>query len=114
VRAIDCVFSVAAGGQSELQVTKDVTTDAPGAGTDMLSNNTNVGFDLNATANTVQNGTLKTTAGLRKLNAGDRLSIDFANAIQSTAGLKIGVASSRCNRAAVRLPAAGRPLTRTG
>ena len=91
VRAIDCVFSVAAGGQSELQVTKDVTTDAPGAGTDMLSNNTNVGFNLNATANTVQNGTLKTTAGLRKLNAGDRLSIDFAHAIQSTAGLKIAV-----------------------
>jgi hypothetical protein len=72
-------------------VTKDVTTDAPGVGTDLLTNNTNTGFDLNATANTVQNGTLKTTAGLRKLNAGDRLSIDFANAIQSTAGLKIGV-----------------------
>jgi hypothetical protein len=91
VRAVDCVFSAAAGGQSELQVVKDVTTDAPGAGTDMLSNNTNVGFNLNATANTVQNGTLKTTAGLRKLNAGDRLSIDFAHAIQSTAGLKIAV-----------------------
>lgn len=91
IRAIDCVFSVAAGGASVLQVTKDVTTDAPGAGTDLLSNNTNTGFDLNATANTVQNGTLKTTAGLRKLNAGDRLSIDFANAIQSTAGLKIGL-----------------------
>jgi hypothetical protein len=91
VRAVDCVFSVAAGGASALQVTKDVTTDAPGAGTDMLSNNTNTGFDLSLTANTVQNGALKTTAGLRKLNAGDRLSIDFANAIQSTAGLKIGV-----------------------
>jgi hypothetical protein len=88
VRAVDCVFSVAAGGASALQVTKDVTTDAPGAGTDMLSNNTNTGFDLNATANTVQNGTLKTTAGLRKLNSGDRLSIDFANTMQSTAGLE--------------------------
>jgi hypothetical protein len=91
VRAITEIHSVAAGGQSELQVTKDVTTDAPGAGTDMLSNGTNVGFNLNATANTVQTGTLKTTAGLRKLNAGDRLSIDFAHAIQSTAGLKISV-----------------------
>jgi len=91
VRAISQVHSVAAGGQSELQVTKDVTTDAPGAGTDMLSNGSNVGFNLNATANTVQTGTLKTTAGLRKLNAGDRLAIDFAHAIQSTAGLKISV-----------------------
>jgi len=91
VRAIDCVFSVAAGGTSVLQVTKDVTTDAPGAGTDMLSNTTNTGFDLAATANTVQTGVLKTTSGLRKLNTGDRLSIDFAQAIQSTAGLKIGV-----------------------
>jgi hypothetical protein len=91
VRAITEIHSVAAGGSSTLQVTKDVTTDAPGAGTDMLSDNTNTGFDLNATANTVQTGTLKTTAGLRKLNAGDRLSIDFANAIQSTTGLKIGL-----------------------
>lgn len=91
VEALTEVHSVAAGGASALQVTKDVTTDAPGAGTDMLSDNTNSGFDLAATANTVQTGTLKTTAGLRKLNAGDRLSIDFAQAIQSTAGLKIGV-----------------------
>lgn len=89
VESIDEIHSVAAGGASVIQVTKDVTTDAPGAGTDMLSNNTNTGFDLNATANTVQNGTLKTTAGLRKLNAGDRLSIDYAQAIQSTAGVKI-------------------------
>lgn len=91
IRDIKEVHSVAAGGASVLQVTKDVTTDAPGAGTDLLSDNTNGGFDLNATANTVQTGTLKTTAGLRKMNAGDRLSIDFAQAIQSTAGLKISV-----------------------
>lgn len=91
IEAANCVFSVAAGGASALMLTKDVTTDAPGAGTDLLTNNTNTGFDLNATANTVQNGTFATTAGLRKLNAGDRISIDFANAIQSTAGLKIGL-----------------------
>jgi hypothetical protein len=72
-------------------VSKDTGTDAPGAGTDLLTNNTAGGFDLNATANTVQVGALATTAGLRKLNAGDRLSIDFAQAIQSTAGLKIGL-----------------------
>jgi len=91
VEAISEVHAVAAGGASVVQVTKDTSTDAPGAGTDMLSNNTNTGFDLSATANTVQAGTLKTTAGLRKLNTGDRLSLDFANAIQSTAGLAITV-----------------------
>lgn len=89
IRAIDEVHSAAAGGASKLQVTKDTGTDAPGAGTDLLTNNTNTGFDLNGTANTVQNGTIATTAGLRKLNAGDRLGIDFANTIQSTAGLAI-------------------------
>jgi len=91
IRAIDCVFSIAAGGASVLQVTKDVTTDAPGAGTNLLTNNTAGGFDLNVTANTVQNGVLVATAGVCKLNAGDRLAVDFAQAIQSTAGLSIGV-----------------------
>jgi hypothetical protein len=91
IRTIDCIFSVAAGGASKLQVSKDTSTDAPGAGSDLLSDNTNAGFDLNATANTVQNGTLKTTAGLRKVNAGDRVAVDFANTIQSTAGVTVTV-----------------------
>jgi hypothetical protein len=89
VQSIACVFSVAAGGASALQVTKDTSTDAPGAGTDLLTDNTASGFDLNATANTPQYGTIATTAGVRKLAKGDRLSIDFANTIQSTAGLQI-------------------------
>jgi hypothetical protein len=91
VRAASCVFSVTAGGASALQLTKDVTTDAPGAGTDMLSNNTNTGWDLALTANTVQQGTFKTTAGLDKMNTGDRLSIDYANAIGNTLGVKVSV-----------------------
>jgi hypothetical protein len=83
--------AVAAGGASTLQLVKDTGTGAPGAGTDLLTNNTNTGFDLNATANTVQTGTLTATASSLQLAAGDRLSIDFANAIQSTAGLNITV-----------------------
>jgi hypothetical protein len=90
VRRISQVHSVAAGGASKLQVTKDTGTDAPGAGTDLLTNNTNAGFDLAATANTVQEGAIVTTAGVRKLAVGDRLSRDNADAIQSTAGVKIG------------------------
>jgi hypothetical protein len=91
IKSITAVFAVAAGGASALQVTKDTGTDAPGGGTNLLTDNTDVGFDLNATANTVQYGTLVTTAGVRKLAKGDRLSIDFAQAIQNTAGLKITV-----------------------
>lgn len=91
VVAAVCSFAVAAGGASTLQITKDTGTTAPGAGTDLLTNNTNTGFDLNATANTVQTGTLTGTTASLQLAAGDRLSIDFANAIQSTAGLAITV-----------------------
>ena len=92
VVAISCVFAVTAGGASKLQVTKDTGTNAPGAGTDLLTDNTAAGFDLAATANTVQNGTLSATASDLVLAAGDRLSVDFAHAIQNTAGLVVTVA----------------------
>lgn len=78
---------VAAGGASALQLVKDTGTAAPGTGTDILTNNTNAGFDLNATANTPQVGTFAATS----FAVGDRLSMDFAQAIQSTAGLVITI-----------------------
>lgn len=79
--------AVAAGGASALQLVKDTGTTAPGAGTDILTNNTASGFDLNATANTPQVGTFAATS----FAVGDRLSMDFAQAIQSTAGLVISI-----------------------
>lgn len=79
--------AVAAGGASALQLVKDTGTTAPGAGTDILTNNTSSGFDLNATANTPQVGTFAATS----FAVGDRLSMDFAQAIQSTAGLVISI-----------------------
>lgn len=88
VIGLECVFSVAAGGTSTLTVIKDTSTDAPGAGTSIMSGS----FNLNATANTAQAGTLSSTAGVVNLAAGDRLSVKFANAIQSTAGLVVTVA----------------------
>lgn len=91
VVAVAQVHAVAAGGASKLQLTKDTGTTAPGGGTDLLTNNTNTGFDLNATANTVQTGTLTATIADLQLAAGDRLAIDFANTIQSTAGLVVTV-----------------------
>jgi len=89
VVSVSEVHSVAAGGASALQLVKDTGTSAPGAGTDLLTNNTNTGFDLNATANTVQVGALVAAAATKTLAAGDRLSVDFAQAIQSTAGVVV-------------------------
>lgn len=85
------VHAAAAGGASVIQVTKDTGTTAPGAGTDLLSNNSSTGFDLNGTANTVQIGTFVTTAGALNLAAGDRLSVDYAQTLQSTVGVVITV-----------------------
>lgn len=81
------VHSVAAGGASTIQVTKETTTGAPGAGTDLLT----AAFDLNGTANTVQAKTSGDFVSLaaRTLAVGDRLSVDYANAIQSSAGIMI-------------------------
>lgn len=89
VISVSEVHAVAAGGASVVQVVKDTGTAAPGTGTDLLTNNTNGGFNLNATANTVQVGTLVTTTGATNLAAGDRLSVDYAQAVQSTVGVVI-------------------------
>ena len=82
-----CVFSVAAGGTSTVQLVRDTLTDAPGAGTDLLG----TAFNLNATANTVIVGSLTADARFNYLMAGDRLAVDFANAAQSSAGVTVTV-----------------------
>lgn len=78
------------GSAVSLQVTADKATDAPGAGTDLLTNNTNVGFDMKGTANTVQVGTLAARGSLFLL-AGDRLSVDYAGTLTTLAGVTVTV-----------------------
>lgn len=90
IRAASCTFSVTAGGASDIQLVKDTATDAPGAGTNCLTNHSNAGFDLSATANTPQTATFA-SAAVRKLAVGDRLSVDWANAIQNTTVINITV-----------------------
>ncbi len=87
MKVIACseVHSAAAGGTSVLQVVKDTSTDAPGAGTDLLT----TGFNLASTANTVQVGALTGTVATVTLAAGDRLSVDYANAVQSSTGVAV-------------------------
>ena len=93
VKSITEVHSVAGNdaGAVNLQVTKDTSTDAPGAGTDLLTNNANAGFDLKGTANTVQTGTLTATAASLALAAGDRLSLDFAGTLTTLAGVVVTI-----------------------
>lgn len=85
VASVSEVHSAAAGGTSTLGVFKDTGTNAPGAGTDVLS----ADFNLNGTANTTQAGALSATAATLAMAAGDRLSVKFANAIQSSAGVTV-------------------------
>jgi len=77
------------GGAVNLQVTKDSGTDAPGAGDDLLTNNSDAGFNMKGTANTVQNGTLD--ADHVVLAVGDRLSLDFAGTVTTLAGVVVTV-----------------------
>lgn len=75
-------------GAVSLQVTKDVSTDAPGAGTDLL---TSVGFNMKGTANTVQEGTLVSSKASLAMKRGDRLSVDFAGTLTALAGVVVTV-----------------------
>lgn len=73
------------GSDVNVQVTKDTSTNAPGAGTDILTNNTNAGFNCKGTINVVQTGALTATAATLIMAAGDRVSIDFAGTLTALA-----------------------------
>jgi hypothetical protein len=87
ISRIDWVHGTAASSACNVQVTLDTGTAAPGTGTDILSNNSNAGFDCTASAGVPQNGTL--VAAATRMNPGDRLSLDFSG---TTTGLTNGVA----------------------
>ena len=91
VKTISQVHAVAAGGTSTMTVMKDTGTTAPGAGTSLHQSGS---FNLNATANTVQNATVATTITTVSLAAGDRLSVHWLNSIQSTTVIAVTVGLS--------------------
>jgi hypothetical protein len=70
-----------------LQITKDTSTNAPGAGSDLLTNNTSAGFDCKGTINVVQTGTLTATTANLWLAPGDRLSGDYSGTLTALAGV---------------------------
>jgi hypothetical protein len=94
VMAIREVHSAAGNdaGAVAMQVTKDTGTNAPGAGSDLL---TSTGFNMKATANTVQAGTLVATAATLTLAAGDRLAVDFNGTLTTLAGVVVTVVLKR-------------------
>lgn len=94
VRFVSAVAEATAGSLYA-QLVKDTSTDAPGAGTNLLTNNTNNGFDCKATANTVQAGTLTATTASLQLAAGDRLSVDFSASATELVGVTITVTLKR-------------------
>lgn len=93
VVAVREVHSTAGSDASavNVQLVKDTGTNAPGAGTDLLTNNTNAGFDCKGTANTVQSGALTGTVASLQLAAGDRLSLDYAGTLTALAGVVVTV-----------------------
>jgi hypothetical protein len=87
---LSCVFGTAAGGAAKLLVTIDKQLNAPGSGNAVQTDNTSAGFDMNATANTVQVGTPNILRD-RLMSVGDRLGLSPTGAAQATANTCITV-----------------------
>lgn len=81
------VHAVVGGSSAAIMIRKCEGTEAPSAGQALLT----AAFDLTATANTVQNGTLTTTNADRKLVAGDRISFDFSGTVSGLAGAVVTI-----------------------
>ena len=80
------------GSPVSLQLTVDgaTPTDAPGAGDNILSTGSSAGFNLKATAATVQTGTFISVLN-NYLLAGDRLSVDYAGTLTTLSGVVVTV-----------------------
>ena len=85
VTAISEVHSTAGSDGSAVTavVTKDTSTNAPGAGTSLHASGS---FNLKGTANTVQNAVLSATAATLTLAAGDRLAVKLTGTATALAG----------------------------
>jgi hypothetical protein len=85
-----CVYATAAGGAADLLVTIDKQTTVPGGGSGIQTDNTNAGFNMNTTTNTVQVATLNILRD-RLLSPGDRLGLSPTGAAQSLANVCLTV-----------------------
>jgi len=76
-------------GAVNIQLTKDVPGTAPGAGTTLLINNSNAGFNAKGTANTPISGALVASDASLTFAAGDRISIRFTGTLTALAGVTV-------------------------
>lgn len=79
------VWSTASTSNKQV-LTKDTGTTAPGAGTALLTDNTNAGIDTSATANTPVEGTLTAVKPNLWVANGDRLSVKNSGTTGALAG----------------------------
>ena len=75
------------GGAVNVMPRKTEGTEAPASGQALIT----TAFDLKATVETVQNGTLTATSADLDLAAGDRLAVDFTGTLTAVAGLVVTV-----------------------
>lgn len=93
VERVDYIHATAGtdAGSVNLQVKKCTGTQAPDAGTNLLTNNSSAGFNCKGTASTVQNGTLTGTTATKTLAAGNRLALDFTGTTTALAGVAVTI-----------------------
>jgi hypothetical protein len=82
------IHSVVGGGSAAVRPRKITDTSAPGAAAGAtVTEITTAGFDLTATVNTTQTGTLSATAADYTLAAGDKISLDFSGTLTGLVGI---------------------------
>jgi len=89
VQSVSAVWSTASSSGT-VDIKKDTGTNAPGAGTSVLTGT----IGTASTANTVASGTVTGTVATKTLAAGDRLSIVFGGTMTLQAGLVVMVGLS--------------------
>lgn len=87
VTGVKAVWSTKSSVNATIDVTKDTSTNAPGAGTTVLS----ATVDATATANTVASPALSATSTVLRLTAGDRLAVKLGGTLTSLAGVVVVV-----------------------
>ena len=88
--AMSEIHAVTSGGALTINLTKDTATNAPGAGLNIQTGS----FNINTTANTLQNGILSAVAGRLLFAAGERIGVNYTGAIGTASGIVITVTYS--------------------
>ena len=91
VEASLAVWMVASGGATNFQLTADPGTVVPGAGVDLLSNDSAAGFQTDGTAYTPEYGAY-VSDGIKYLRKGERLCVDASGTLTTFECLVVTVA----------------------